>query len=410
MQEHYKILVSAYACAPNLGSEPGMGWNFIQGLANHHEVHVISEKSKWETPIRDFINENPQLKNNLKFYFVEKKRYKFLRKIWPPSYYWFYRSWQKEVYKLALKLNNEENFDLIHQLNMIGFREPGYLWKINKPFVWGPIGGLDNSPWAFLPKLGIKGMIFYTGRNIINCWQRKFNIRPKKAASRLNSALIAATPTNSQLIQKLWGQQAVVISEVGQHSLPNLKPKSRSINEPLKIIWSGMHTPGKNLALLFDALHKITFPFEVHILGEGEMTAKWKKMAKNLGIVNQCTWYGWISRDEAMKIMHSGHTFCITSISDATSSVSLEALSLGLPIVCLDHCGYAHVVDETCGLKVPVNTPSRAAINFSKALETLFINESYRQELSRGALIRAEAFSWKTKIENINKIYSSFFN
>ena len=46
---------------------------------------------------------------------------------------------------------------------MVGYREPGYLWKIEKPFVWGPIGGLENSPWRFLPSLGIKGFMFYPG-------------------------------------------------------------------------------------------------------------------------------------------------------------------------------------------------------------------------------------------------------
>ena len=57
--------------------------------------------------------------------------------------------------------------------------------KINKPFVWGPIGGLENSPWRFLPSLGLKGFIFfYFGRNIINLWQRHFLLRPKKAVKR----------------------------------------------------------------------------------------------------------------------------------------------------------------------------------------------------------------------------------
>ena len=40
---------------------------------------------------------------------------------------------------------------------MIGFREPGYLWKIEeKPFVWGPIGGLKQFPEAYLQGSGIK--------------------------------------------------------------------------------------------------------------------------------------------------------------------------------------------------------------------------------------------------------------
>ena len=127
MPKKLKILVSAYACAPNKGSEPGMGWNFVIGLAKFHELHVIVEKRKWEQPINDFLEHNPGLNDSVTFYFIDKKRNKPLRKIWPPSYYWFYKKWQKKAYKLACQLDQKENFDLIHQLNMVGYREPGYL-------------------------------------------------------------------------------------------------------------------------------------------------------------------------------------------------------------------------------------------------------------------------------------------
>ena len=35
---------------------------------------------------------------------------------------------------LGLKLDKKENFDIVHQLNMVGYREPGYLWKIDFQF------------------------------------------------------------------------------------------------------------------------------------------------------------------------------------------------------------------------------------------------------------------------------------
>ena len=146
MPKKLKLLISAYACCPNRGSEPGMGWNFVSGLSKFHEVHVITEQEKWEVELKKYLKEYPELSKNLRFYFIRKKRGRKIRKIWPPSYYCFYRQWQKEAFKLAIKLDDKENFDLVHQLNMVGYREPGYLWKINKPFVWGPIGGLENSP------------------------------------------------------------------------------------------------------------------------------------------------------------------------------------------------------------------------------------------------------------------------
>jgi glycosyltransferase involved in cell wall biosynthesis len=370
---------------------------------------VITETVKWKTEIEEHLASFPELKKNLKFYFIEKKRNKKLRKLWPPSYYWFYKSWQKKAFQLALELDKKEKLDIVHQLNMVGYREPGYLWKIDKPFVWGPIGGLENSPWNFLPSLGFKGMLFYTGRNIFNLFQRNLLKRAKQAATRSNAVLIAATPGNQKLISDLWNTNSQVICEVGQENqgIEIVTSKRTTTNEPLKIIWSGQHTPGKNLALLLDALEKVKFPFELHILGKGEMTNTWKKTAQNKGLTEHCVWYGWTERQEAIEIMSTGHVFCITSISDLTSTVTLEALSYGLPIICLDHCGFSQVVTEECGIKIPVDSPRKAAINIAKALKTLYDDENYRQSLSKGAIHRASDFSWEKKIEKLNSIYIS---
>ncbi|SNR36960.1 glycosyltransferase family 4 protein [Lutibacter flavus] len=412
MPKKLKILISAYACSPNRGSEPGMGWNFVIGLSKFHEVHVITETLKWKKEIEEHLAIFPEYKNNLNFYFIEKKRNKKLRKIWPPSYYWFYKKWQKNAYHLALELDKKVNFDIVHQLNMVGYREPGYLWKIDKPFVWGPIGGLENSPWSFLPSLGIKGLLFYTGRNIYNIIQRNFSKRAKQSAKRTKASLISATPGNNKLINDLWNNNSEIICEVGQEKqdIEIIATKRISTTEPLKIIWSGQHTPGKNLQLLLDALENVTVPYELHILGKGEMTNKWKKIAQNKGLSKYCNWYGWIERQKAIDIMSAGHVFCITSISDLTSTVTLEALSYGLPIVCLDHCGFAHVVNKTCGLKIPVTTPKKAIIGFKKAIETLYFDESLRQKLAEGALIRAQDFSWEGKIEKLNSIYTKLLS
>ena len=93
----------------------------------------------------------------------------------------------------TLRLLEKINFDLIHQLNMVGFREPGYLWKLNIPFVWGPIGGMIQFPWKFLPCVGIGGSIYHICRNLINWHHMHFLTRPKKAARHSGEGLIAAT-------------------------------------------------------------------------------------------------------------------------------------------------------------------------------------------------------------------------
>ncbi len=39
-----KILISAYACSPNYGSEVGMGWNWVNQIANYCETWVLTDE------------------------------------------------------------------------------------------------------------------------------------------------------------------------------------------------------------------------------------------------------------------------------------------------------------------------------------------------------------------------------
>ena len=59
MNKKLKILISCYACSPKRGSEPGMGWSFVNGLSKQHEVHVIVEKEKWKKDILEQLSKTP---------------------------------------------------------------------------------------------------------------------------------------------------------------------------------------------------------------------------------------------------------------------------------------------------------------------------------------------------------------
>ena len=44
-----KIFISAYACEPEKGSEPGIGWNVVNELAKYHEVHVLTRANNLDS-------------------------------------------------------------------------------------------------------------------------------------------------------------------------------------------------------------------------------------------------------------------------------------------------------------------------------------------------------------------------
>ena len=362
-------------------------------------------ESKFKEDLDRYFETNPDEKSNKHFFFIIKNRHKTLRKIWPPSYYWFYNQWQKKALKLAKELDAKYNFDLVHQLNMVGYREPGYLYKLNKPFVWGPMGGFNITPWKLLPSMGVKGMVFYGMRNIINSWQMKHSVRVAEAVNESDS-IITATEDDHNTLLKLWNKDNIVIPEVGFQT--STKHLTESRVGKLKICWSGLHIPRKSLNLLLEAMARLKNPdnVELHIIGEGECTRKWKYLSKKLRLKN-ITWHGWVEKTEAMGIMSECDVFVITSLSDATSTVLLEALSMGLPVVATNHLGFANVITDACGIKIDLKNHKQVIRDFAFAIEKLEGDEKYRQKLSLGALKRAKDFSWASKIDLIDKIYQN---
>lgn len=129
-----------------------------------------------------------------------------------------------------------------------------------------------------------------------------------------------------------------------------------------------------------------------------------KSLAEKKGLKN-IVWYGWMERDKAIEVMKGCHLFCITSMADLTSTVLLEALSYGLPVIAMNRFGFANTITEECGIKIDILSKAQVVRDFAVAIDILYENENKRQTLSKGAFERAKEFSWEKKAEVINDIY-----
>jgi glycosyltransferase involved in cell wall biosynthesis len=411
----FKILICAYACNPVKGSEEGVGWGWVKAISKYHELHVITAEFH-RGDIEAVISQRPDNFENIHFHYVPHKSwyYSVNSKGWlfiegsvfKPLMNYAYRFWQRDAFALAKELHKKHGFDLVHQLTYVGFRFPGHLWKLDIPFVWGPIGGIENTPWRFLPSMGIYGGIYYLGRNIINSLHRRFLRGPKKAFKKAHGNIISATEGIRKEIVHWYGEDSEVICEIGPPpAIVGDYPK-RASGEILRLSWSGQHLPGKALPLLLKALALLPaeMKWRLDILGEGPCTVGWKRLAGKLGMADRCTWHGWITRDAAIDIIHQSHICIITSLKDLTSTVLLEALSQGVPVICPDHCGFSDVITRDCGIKVPVIWPEQLVSDMAAAILKLAFDESERERLGQGAIERIKDFSWDKKAEKINAV------
>ncbi|RKY12515.1 MAG: hypothetical protein DRP65_00990 [Planctomycetota bacterium] len=408
--DRLKILVSAYACSPYQGSEPGMGWGWIKEISRYHDLWVICEESESRIDVEAELEKNPQMRDRVKFFYIRIVRSRILGSYSLPSFYIYYKNWQKKVYKLACSLHEQIGFDLLHQLNMIGYREPGYLWKLPVPFVWGPVGGTADVPLRFASVLGPSQFLYHFARNTVNAWQLRYHNRVKAALNHADG-FVTATSDEHNAFLRITGKDSVVISSTAIDTDENSSKPSGSYYEtgnPLKLVYAGIHVSRKAIPIALRALALVPLKYRWHldILGTGPMTSSWKHLATRLGINKNCTWHGWLPhRSDAVCIMERADALVFPSLQEGFPTVVLEALSKGLAVICFDHCGMADAVNNNCGIKIPVTTPKQAIQGFAEAVEQLAANPDELKRLSAGALKRAQEYSWQNRAGKMLNVY-----
>jgi glycosyltransferase involved in cell wall biosynthesis len=403
-----RVLLLAASCNPFKGSESAAGWGRAVESAKKNETWVIC--GHWDQPdIARYLNEHGEIPG-LHFSFVKKSRVEELLKLGRPLYelhYLPYNLWHRRAFKLAARLHRELKFDLIHQVCIIGFREPGYLWKLDAPFIWGPVGGTQNYPGQFLKAAGFLGTLKEGCRSIINVLQFRFSPRVRQALKR-SAVLIAANAAIQKDFERVHGIKPPVLLEIGINNVAPRPAKITAPHNPVRILWSGQFKHHKALHLLLQALSLMPadFHYDLKILGDGPLKKRWQALARRLGIEAHCQWPGWIPHELALKEYGWADVFVITSLRDVNPNVVLEALGAGLPIICLDHQGVGDIVTDACGIKIPVTTPEEVIAKLRDHLVSLTSDQVRLASLSRGALKRAGQFLWSGNGNQMARIYA----
>lgn len=402
------VLINSYACGPNWGSEVGMGWHWVTALSNHCQLYVITE-SGFEDDIKNILH-NLDLKYMPVFYFVnigDKGRELF----WQQGsfkFYKHYKNWQNEAFKLANDIIKTQKIDIIHQLNMIGFREPGFLWQIDKPYVLGPLGGIDNFPNAFMGYLPFKNRIYSFLKNHYSNFQFKYLKRFHDACKKAE-VIFTATNDGFQRLKKIYPKKVILLNETGCE-VRAINNKDKNFDGILKVMWVGRMEERKALDLAIESLSNIKdkINFEFTIIGDGPMEDYYKKLIQKKNIQDQCKWKGRIQNDEVQYLMKKSHLFLFTSLREGTPHVVTEALQNGLPVICHNACGHGSVVTNDCGLKVDMISPKISIDFFSECLVKLNKDRDLLKKMSDNAIKRASEVSWENKAKEMFKIYKTF--
>lgn len=416
-----KVLVNAYAVSPNMGSEPGMAWNWCVNLARHCELYIITE-GEFRDRIEATLPNIPQ-GVNMHFYWNpiggddEIQCDKIRQMCWNQGdwrFYKYYKDWQKRTAEIAREICKEEKIDVLHQLNMIGFREPGYLWQVSKetgiPFVWGPVDAKEAFPMAYANSASLKTKLFLRLKNIITKYQLQYDRRVRAAVNQA-SCVISASGNSVTSFKKYFGIESPLLNETGCHVV---KDEGIEVDTTTKntfdILWVGKMDFRKQLGLALRGVAMAYHPdVRLHIVGSGNIKS-YLYEAEKLGIADNCVIHGGVSHEEVQAIMQKSDVFLFTSVAEGTPHVVLEAIANGLPIVCFDTCGQGDCVNDKVGIKIPLSTPDQSVKDFAEKIEYLYVHREVLAQMSENCKQRAEELSWERKAEQMVRLYEKAIN
>jgi glycosyltransferase involved in cell wall biosynthesis len=403
-----KILVSAYACEPGKGSEPGVGWNWVKQIARFHEVWVITRANN-ELCIRQEIEKYPMPNVHWIFYDLPqwlrfwKKGERGLR----PYYY----MWQCGIYLKAKRLMHEVRFDVAHHLTFVNYWLPSFLALLPLPFVWGPVGGGESAPLKFRSAFSRRGRFYEHARDLARGIAR-WDPFVHQTARRAKLGLATTRDTEAKM-RALGCRNVVLYSEAGlsEEDIVRLAALPQHREGPYRILSIGrlLHWKGFDLGMrAFARVAKELPNSEYWIVGDGPERIRLWELARELGIDERVFFWGPLSRQVTLERLLDCDVLLHPSLHDSGGWVCLESMAAGRPVVCLDLGGPAVQVNEQTGIKVMAKSPEQAVGDIADALLRLGRDPELRVQLSLGGRQRVrEVFSWNRKGEWMNEVYAT---
>lgn len=410
-----KILVMTYAISPYRGSEYSVAWNYVTHMSKYNELTVLygmSDNHMGET----YTMENYLSKHtvpNVRFVVVKPNKLANLLN-WPNrhdilvyTFYYAFAIWQKSAYQVAKEMAKNEHFDLIHNVGPIGYREPGYLWKLGLPYIWGPVGGVNNAPMQLMKRMPLLGKCKQMFRSFANTIQFHTKHRLKLALAATN-VLLTATSENQRMFMQVHHKNSIYLPEnciEGDITLDRSK-----FNSPkhFRIIIIGSLDVRKSVGIFLEALTQVKNreKLRVDIVGNGPLEESLQRYANLNGLGKIITWHGKLPRTEAVKVFNSAHLHVITSISEGNPTTIWEAMSYGVPTMSFDHCGMHDTICNRCGIRIPIAARYEDCVeSVAKEIDNLLEHPERFRQLAEGVLECAQHYKWDEREIFLNNLY-----
>ena len=401
-----RILLSAYACEPNKGSEPEVGWKWAITLCKKgNEVYVITRKNN-KNNIENFLKKKHIKKLNFIYFDFPKWFLNIIKGKSNPNAYMHQLFWQIAIFFVIKSIIKKINFDLIHHVTYVNYRFPSFLCLLNIPFIFGPVAGGDTIPSQ------LKNNFSFGGK--VREYLREVHIKLSKYSPLINLTLRNSSKiytnsleTKKKILSKYHYKTRVILGIATDNTDKNNYKRKKNF-KTFNICYAGNLIDIKGVNILIKTFIKIKKKNKnviLNIVGEGKQKKLIENISKKYHAQNQIKWHGQVRQKKLFKIFKKSNLLFFPALRDSGGMVILEAMSIGLPSAVLNIGGPGQIVDNKCGIKVNVKNKTEKVIidEFQKKIVQLITNRKMYLKKCKYSYQKVKQFNWNNKFDKIYK-------
>ena len=404
--KHLKIFISAYACEPQKGSEPGIGWNVVNELAKYHEVHVLTRSNNREAIEAALIGRSEavpvfhyyDLPIWLTFWKKRRRGYHLYYYLWQYGAFFRYRHWVDTF-----------GFDIVQHLTFANFSMPSLFMLCKATTVWGPIGTIPTPP-AIFSALPSKVRIRETLRRWIMtflCHAEPMRFLTPRAA---NWILEYDSRPDGSCFPVRWQPKVRRHPQTGVNTAEPEYSTERRRNDDgkirLLICSEFLHWKGVVFsAEIFSRIARRRDDVELYLYGSGPEKETMAAIFRRAGVENRVHWKGFVGKQEMIQALFDADILLYPSYHHGLATVILQAMYARLPIVALKGDPIGLAVADGAGLVAEGGTMPEILDDLERKTGLLIGSPDLRKQLGdRGRRLVEERYEWRVLTARLSSL------
>lgn len=340
--QNKSVLLSAYACEPNKGSESEVGWLWVLEIAKKTANVVVVTRKKNRFNIEEALKDKAI--KNIEFSYFDLPYFLSFYKKGKRFINLYTYLWEVGVFFHLLFRYKKNTFDISQRITFVSYKFPSFLWFFSKYFIFGPVAGGERYPTSLLSIFSIKGKFREIFRIV---FQRLAFIDPFVLLTlQKANQIITTTNETKSILPKFFHKKTIVKQAVAINKLDfkYINKKKNFSKDKLNLLYVGRLLEWKGILFVLKALKSLKSRYIFTIVGSGPDMNFFKNYVEknqlNVLFIDHC------ERSSLSRYYFEADLFLYLSLHDSGGMSVLEAKAHDLPVVVTSFGGPKNLVDN----------------------------------------------------------------